>query len=292
MSNTIELFGITFNIDPVAFTIPGINWSVYWYGILIACGFLGALISGYINSKKLNINFDKVVTAIYVVLPFSVLSARLYYVIFHEDSIADFFNFSNHGFSGLAIYGGVIGAAISATVMCLILKMDLKNIADITSIGFLIGQGVGRWGNFVNQEAYGDFTNSSWFGMTGDRIAYETGTTALVHPCFLYESLWCLLGFVLLMMYVNKRKFKCEIALLYCVWYGAERAVVEGLRTDSLYIGNIRVSQLLSVIIVVAAAAILIYNYVKIYKSKKDKLLPATALVESEEQLGDAENDN
>ncbi len=288
--NTIVLFGITFNIDPVAFTIPGINWSVYWYGILIATGFLCALISGYINSKKLNIDFEKVITAIYVVLPVAVLSARLYYVVFEEKNISNFFNFSGHGFSGLAIYGGVIGAAISATVMCLILKMDVKNIADITAIGFLVGQGIGRWGNFVNQEAYGTYTNSTWFGMTGDRIAYKMGEE-LVHPCFLYESLWCLLGFAILMFYINKRKFKGEIALLYCVWYGAERAVVEGLRTDSLYLGNFRVSQLLSVVLVIAAASVLIYKYIQIYKAKKDALLPNGPLVENE-VLEESENDN
>ena len=280
---TIKLFGITFNVNPVAFTIPGINWDVYWYGILIAFGFLCALISGYINSKKLNIDFDKVVTAIYVVLPTAVLSARLYYIIFDPNStIKDFFNFSNHGFSGLAIYGGVIGAAISAVIMCLILKMNIPNIADITAIGFLIGQGIGRWGNFCNQEAYGAATGSDWFGMTGGKIIAETGSTALVHPCFLYESLWCILGFVLLMLYVNKRKFKGEIALLYCVWYGFERAIVEGLRTDSLYLGKIRASQLLSIILVVAALAILIYKYLKLNKAKINEQLPATALVEEE----------
>lgn len=280
---TIELFGITFNLNPVAFTIPGINWQVYWYGILIAFGFLCALVSGYINSKKLDINFDKVVTAIYVVLPVAILSARLYYIIFDPYStIKDFFNFSNHGFSGLAIYGGVIGAAVSAVVMCLILKMNIPDIADITAIGFLVGQGVGRWGNFFNQEAYGSATGSDWFGMTGGKIMAETGSTALVHPCFLYESLWCILGFVLLMLYVNKRKFKGEIALLYCVWYGFERSVVEGLRTDSLYLGKIRASQLLSIILVVVALAILVYKYVKLNKEKANKQLPSTALVEEE----------
>ena len=280
---TIELFGITFNLNPVAFTIPGINWQVYWYGILIAFGFLCALISGYINSKKLDINFDKVVTAIYVVLPVAILSARLYYIIFDPYStIKDFFNFSNHGFSGLAIYGGVIGAAVSAVVMCLILKMNIKDVADITAIGFLVGQGVGRWGNFFNQEAYGSATGSDWFGMTGGKIMAETGSTALVHPCFLYESLWCILGFVLLMLYVNKRKFKGEIALLYCVWYGFERSIVEGLRTDSLYLGKIRASQLLSIILVVVALAILVYKYVKLNKEKANEQLPSTALVEEE----------
>lgn len=280
---TIELFGITFNLNPVAFTIPGINWQVYWYGILIAFGFLCALVSGYINSKKLDINFDKVVTAIYVVLPVAILSARLYYIIFDPYStIKDFFNFSNHGFSGLAIYGGVIGAAVSAVVMCLILKMNIPDIADITAIGFLIGQGVGRWGNFFNQEAYGSATGSDWFGMTGGKIMAETGSTALVHPCFLYESLWCILGFVLLMLYVNKRKFKGEIALLYCVWYGFERSIVEGLRTDSLYLGKIRASQLLSIILVVFALAVLVYKYVKLNKEKANEQLPSTALVEEE----------
>ena len=280
---TIELFGITFNLNPVAFTIPGINWQVYWYGILIAFGFLCALVSGYINSKKLDINFDKVVTAIYVVLPVAILSARLYYIIFDPYStIKDFFNFSNHGFSGLAIYGGVIGAAVSAVVMCLILKMNIKDVADITAIGFLVGQGVGRWGNFFNQEAYGSATGSDWFGMTGGKIMAETGSTALVHPCFLYESLWCILGFVLLMLYVNKRKFKGEIALLYCVWYGFERSIVEGLRTDSLYLGKIRASQLLSIILVVVALAILVYKYVKLNKEKANEQLPSTALVEEE----------
>lgn len=290
---TIVLFGITFDINPVAFTIPGINWSVYWYGILIATGFLLALISGYINSKKLNINFEKVITAIYVVLPVAILSARLYYIIFDPHStISDFFNFSGHGFSGLAIYGGVIGAAVSAVIMCLILKMDILNVADMTAIGFLIGQGIGRWGNFVNQEAYGTYTGSDWFGLTGGRIAAEMGP-GLVHPCFLYESLWCILGFIILMFYINKRKFKGEILLLYCVWYGAERAVVEGLRTDSLYMGTIRASQLLSIILVIIAAAILVYKYIKIYKDKKNQALPNVALVEDAAPLNEeTENDN
>lgn len=280
---TIKLFGMTFNLNPVAFTIPGIDWQVYWYGILIAFGFLCALISGYINSKKLGINFDRVVTAIYVVLPVAILSARLYYIIFDPNSnLKDFFNFSNHGFSGLAIYGGVIGAAVSAIIMCLILKMDILNVADITAIGFLIGQGIGRWGNFFNQEAYGAVTGSDWFGMTGGKIAIEIGSNALVHPCFLYESLWCILGFVLLMLYVNKRKFKGEIALMYCVWYGFERSIVEGLRTDSLYIGKIRASQLLSIVLVVAAASILAYKYIKLKKVKANEQLPKTALVEEE----------
>ena len=278
--NTIKLFGITFNINPVAFTVPGINWDVYWYGILIAFGFLCAVISAYINAKKVNLNFDKIITAIYVVLPVSVLSARLYYMIFAGESITNMFNFSDgHGFSGLAIYGGVIGAVISAIIMCLILKLDLLNAADITFIGFLVGQGIGRWGNFVNQEAYGSATNSDWFGMTGGKIILETGSNALVHPCFLYESIWCLLGFILLSIYINKRRFKGEIALLYCVWYGSERAIVEGLRTDSLPLGNLRVSQVLSIILVAVALGILTFKYIKIYKEKKNQTLPSNSVL-------------
>lgn len=277
--HTIVLFGITFNINPVAFTIPGLNWSIYWYGIIIACGFLLALISGYINAKKVEIDFDKVLTALYVVLPASIVCARLYYMIFAGQKITDFFNFNGRGFSGVAIYGGIIGAAISSCIMCKILKIKLLDAADITAIGFLIGQGVGRWGNFINQEAYGTFTGSEWFGMTGGRIASDLGTSALVHPCFLYESLWCILGFILLSFYINKRKFKGEIALLYCVWYGTERFFVEGLRTDSLPLGNIRVSQLLSLIIVVFALIVLTYKYIKIHKAKVNASLPKSALV-------------
>lgn len=288
--NTITIFGITVTIDPVAFTIPGLNWDVYWYGIFITIGFALAVFYAGRNAKRFDLDFDKIINCILVVLPVSIICARLYYMIFAGTPITEFFDFSSgHGFSGLAIYGGVIGAAISSVIMCKIFKLNILSTADITAIGFLIGQSIGRWGNFVNQEAYGVATGSDWFGMTGGRIALETGSTALVHPCFLYESVWCFLGFLLLHHFSKKRKFNGQIALMYCAWYGAERAVVEGLRTDSLMLGGIRVSQLLSVIICVAAVIILAFKLYSIKKREADAEAGYVSIIgENPDDNGDA----
>lgn len=262
--NYITIFGITINLNPVAFTVFG--WDVYWYGILIAVGVLLALIYGMKNGERLGIKPDHIFDSFIIVLPISILCARAYYIIFDSrSSFKEFFNFSGHGFTGLAIYGGVIGAAITIFIMQRIYKFSLLAALDVTSIGFLIGQGIGRWGNFVNQEAYGTFTGSDWFGMTGNVIMRQTGSTELVHPCFLYESLWCIAGFFLLHHFSKKRKFKGQIALMYGAWYGFERAVVEMLRTDSLMIGdtNIRVSSLLSAVLCLVCISILTYMHFK-----------------------------
>ncbi len=279
----IQIFGLHFHIDPVAFTVPGLNWDVYWYGIMIALGFLLAVVYAAVNAKRFNLDFDKILDCIFIVLPVSIIFARGYYMIFEKEPITDFFDFSGgHGFSGLAIYGAVIGAALSAIVACKIFKVDLISAADLTAIGFLIGQGCGRWGNFFNQEAFGTFTGSSTFGMTGDIIARTVGTTDLVHPCFLYESLFCFIAFIVLHFISKKRVFRGEIALFYCVFYGAERFFVEGLRTDSLMLGNLRVSQVLSAVICLTAGTVLIIKFTKLKKAKAEKSLPATAFKENE----------
>ena len=129
---------------------------------------------------------------------------------------------------------------------------------DLAAIGFLIGQGIGRWGNFVNQEAYGDFTGSSWWGMESTRTIREMGE-GLVHPCFLYESVWCLLGVLVLHKVSKTRKFSGEVALTYGVWYGFGRAIIESLRTDSLMWGGIRVSCLLSILLCIVSLSLIIY---------------------------------
>lgn len=141
--------------------------------------------------------------------------------------------------------------------MCWIRKVNILDMFDIASLGFLIGQGIGRWGNFVNQEAYGSFTGSSWWGMESDRTIAEMGE-GLVHPCFLYESVWCIAGFFILNHLSKKRRFSGETALMYCVWYGFGRGIIELLRTDSLMLGNIKVSSLLSFILCVAGLTLLI----------------------------------
>ena len=262
MSYNVTLFGLKFTLSPVAFTIPlgSKHWDIYWYGIIIAAGFLLALIYGLKSAARYGLNPDKMLDVILVATPVAILSARAYYVIFDGeklDGIKDFFGFGNSaGFAGLAIYGGVIGAFVSGGIMCYIRKVNILNMFDVASAGFLIGQGIGRWGNFVNQEAYGAFTGSSWWGMQSDKTISEMGE-GLVHPCFLYESIWCLAGFFVLNHFSKKRKFSGEISLMYCVWYGFGRGIIELLRTDSLMLGNIKVSCLLSFAICITSAVLL-----------------------------------
>ena len=257
----ISIFGIELNINPIAFTIPiGKGWDVYWYGIIIACGFALAITYGYLNAKRFGIDIDRMLDVILVAAPIAILCARAYYLIFDGEklgSIKEFFGFDGSGFSGLAIYGAVIGALASGCVMCKIRKVKILDMFDLAVIGFLIGQGIGRWGNFFNQEAYGTFTGSSFWGMTSNKIQYEMGE-GLVHPCFLYESIWCLIGVLVLHMLSKKRQFSGEITLMYCVWYGFERGFVELLRTDSLMLGSIRVSSLLSFVICIGAVITLV----------------------------------
>ncbi len=163
---------------------------------------------------------------------------------------------------GLAIYGGIIATAIALFIATKVKKKSFLHILDFALPYIMLGQAIGRWGNFVNQEAYGRET--TWlFGMTGNLIAREMGEGVLVHPTFLYESLWCLLGFIFLAVYRSKWQTKVgEMTALYMIVYGAERAVVEGLRTDSLMLNigsaSIRVSQWLSVVLVVLGIALFI----------------------------------
>lgn len=286
MENTITIFGITVTIDRVAFTIPGVNWEIYWYGIIITVGFVLAVVYGMKRCKVFGINPDRMLDVILVTAPAAILCARLYYVLFEGMPITDFFDIHN---GGLAILGGVIGAAVVGAVMCKVRKVNILSALDIAALGFLIGQGIGRWGNFVNQEAYGTYTGSDWFGMTGGRISQEMGD-GLVHPCFLYESVWCLLGFLILHLISKKRKWNGEIATLYLIWYGFGRFFIEGLRTDSLYIGssNIRVSQLLSALMVIAGIVLLLMGLVR-YRNKKIDATYVPLFDEEQEQIRSAE---
>lgn len=258
----VEIFGINLTVNPIAFTLNlfGKQWDIYWYGVIIATGFLLALIYGMTNTKRFDLDLNRMLDVVLVVTPVAILCARAYYVIFDGEkltSFADFFGFGeSSGISGLAIYGGVIGAFASGALMCLIRKVNILDMFDIAAVGFLIGQGVGRWGNFINQEAYGDFTGSSWWGMQSDRTIREMGE-GLVHPCFLYESIWCLIGVAVLHHFSKNRKFSGQMVLMYGVWYGFGRAFIELLRTDSLMLGMIRVSSLLSFILCITCGALL-----------------------------------
>lgn len=293
--NTIQFpkLGWEFEIDPTAFTVFGIE--IQWYGIIIACGLLLAVFYCFPRMKKFGIDADRATDAVIGGVIGGIIGARLYFVAmkwkeYRHDSLKDtFLAVINTRNGGLAIYGGIIGALIVGLTVCRIKKVRFLPMLDIAVLGFLIGQGIGRWGNFVNQEAFGINTDSL-FGMTGGRIQhiinsemqiggsmYENGLEMMwekpVHPCFLYESVWCLLGFVILAFYSKHRRYDGQLLLMYMAWYGAERAVVEGLRTDSLMIDNLRISQLVSVIIFVGSIILQIIIGLKVKRDPESHVL-------------------
>lgn len=275
--------GWEFDIDPTAFTVFGID--IQWYGIIITVGLVLAMLYCFPRMKRFGIDADRAIDAVIGGVIGGIIGARAYYVLLRWDQYSgdwkSIFNLRN---GGLAIYGGLIGAVVLGLIVCKLRKVKMLPMLDIAVIGFLIGQGIGRWGNFVNQEAFGSNTGSI-FGMTGGTIQqtiinesayldgsmYQAGLEIsekyAVHPCFLYESVWCLLGFALLAFYSKRRKYDGQLLLMYLTWYGAERFVVEGLRTDSLMIGNIRASQALSAVLVIASVIIQI---VMISRVKRD----------------------
>ncbi len=259
--------GLELDISRVAFSIGDFN--VYWYGVIIAVGFCLALVFAFANAKRFGIDSDRMVDVVIGTTICAVICARAYYVIFAPFEYESLWDMINLRDGGLAIYGGVLGAVLFGILFCKWRKVPVLPMLDLALTGFLLGQGIGRWGNFFNQEAFGSNTTLPW-GMysqsTHDYLAAVQDTLAAqgitvdpslpVHPTFLYESIWCLLGFVLLALYIPRRHFNGEMSLLYAVWYGAERAVVEGLRTDSLMWGPVRVSQMLAAVSAVAALVI------------------------------------
>ena len=270
--------GWKFSIDPTAFTVFG--FQIQWYGIIITLGLILALIYVLPRMKRFGLDSDRAIDVIIGGVLGGIVGARVYYVLMKWDEYKwDWKAIINTRNGGLAIYGGIIGAFIVGYIIARIRKVRALPMLDITALGLLIGQGIGRWGNFVNQEAFGTNTDS-FLGMTGGTIQrtisgsmqmggdmYEKGLNMLwekpVHPCFLYESVWCLLGFVILSFWSKRRKYDGQIFLMYLAWYGAERFVVEGLRTDSLMLGNIRVSQALSAVIFIISVLLQIIFFVK-----------------------------
>lgn len=257
-------FGWEFTVSPFAFSIGGL--TVRWYGLIIAIGLCLAVAYGCKVAKRFDITADKLLNCVIVGTITGIIGARLYYVLFswdmYKDDLMGIFRI-NEG--GLAIYGGIIGALIGGLIVAKITKMNIAGLLDVAALGFLIGQGIGRWGNFFNQEAYGTATDLPW------RMVSEGTNMVGVHPCFLYESIWCLLGFVLLHFFSKSkfRKYYGQVGLIYLVWYGFERMFVEGLRTDSLYtpILGLRVSQVLSFVLFGAGIIALI---ILAYKKKSN----------------------
>ena len=240
--------------------------EIYFYGLIIALGFLLAILYAKKRVKQFGTNFDLVTDAILFAVPMAIICARIYYVIFQWD------NYKDNPISalyiwqgGIAIYGGVIGAILGLLLFAKVKKQKLTPYLDIMALGLLIGQLIGRWGNFFNREAYGAQILNDFFLRMG--IEENGGLVRYWHPTFLYESVWNLVGFILLHFLSKKRKYDGQTFLQYVAWYGLGRVWIEGLRTDSLYLGStgIRVSQLLAGVSFVAAVGVMLY--IRLFKN-------------------------
>lgn len=261
--------GLEFTVDNVCFSVGG--FDIYWYAVIICSGMLLALVYAYFNYKRFDIDLDSLIDVVLISIFCGILGARLYYVLFNLDryhSLGDILNIRD---GGLGIYGGIICAFLAAYITCRIKKIDFFSIADLAGMGFLIGQGIGRWGNFVNQEAFGCATDLPWGMLSANTRIVADGP---VHPCFLYESLWCLIGFYFLFI-LSKRwyVFRGQYFLLYILWYGIGRFWIEGLRTDSLWLipDVIRVSQLIAGLSLLTIPLIILGVKGKIFKPVERK---------------------
>lgn len=251
-------FGISVNPPDVLRLGP---LTIHFYGAIIALGLLLAVVYCTRRAETFLLTEDNILDGVLTVTPFAFVCARAYYCAFEWHQYA-----ANpisvlyiwHG--GIAIYGGVLGAILGVIVFCKVKKLRLPAVLDCVSLGFLIGQSIGRWGNFINREAFGGLYDG--FFRMGLEVA-STGTVEYHHPTFLYESVWNACGFVLLHFFSKKRKYHGQIALCYVAWYGLGRAMIEGLRTDSLWWGSFRVSQLLAGVSCLAACIALAYFKVR-----------------------------
>lgn len=241
--------------------------TIHYYGIIIAFGLILAVLYGLKRSKEFGIKQDDILDGVLWIVPLAIVCARVYYCIFswedfRDDPISVLYIWNG----GIAIYGGVLGTALGVVIHCNVKKIRLGAVLDLVALGFLIGQSIGRWGNFFNREAFGAATDS--FLRMG---LYNTVTQSVeyYHPTFLYESVWNAAGFVLLHFLSRKRQYDGQIALGYVAWYGLGRAFIEGLRTDSLYWGSFRVSQVLAAVSCILAVAALIVIQVRLRRVPK-----------------------
>ena len=285
--------GIEFTINRVMFSVGG--FAVYWYGVLIALGMMLGIWFATKKAKTFGLNEDRMMDVILVTAVISVICGRAFYVMFEDtftvNSLKDFFNLRS---GGMAFYGALIGAVVGCAVMCRIRKVRFLPLMDLAGIGFLIGQGIGRWGNFFNQELFGTNTDLPW-GMYSDTIAryiaresarlYEAHGIVLadgpVHPTFLYESIWCLLGAFLLIRGIDKRRFDGELFCKFMIWNGVGRAFTESLRTDALFLGRIRISQFVCFILIAVGSIALITVRSRIRREGDDEYLKPYGMTEA-----------
>ena len=256
---------------------------IAWYGVIIAIGIIVAAILVYNLARRTGQNADNYIDITIAVVIAAIIGARIYYVVFkwadYKDNLAEIFNL-RHG--GLAIYGGIIFGVICGLIVCKIKKISFLQVLDTCAPGIILGQAIGRWGNFINKEAYGGFTDSLFAmqikyteanGVVTDELVKNMvnidGIKYIqVHPTFLYESVWCIAVFVLIMIFRKKAKYHGEVSLWYIGGYALGRVWIEGLRTDQLVIGNtgIAVSQLLAFVLFFASLAVIIIMRIYMHK--------------------------
>ena len=251
----IEFPGLGLSMNPPAGFSIG-SFEIRMYGLIIALGLVLAVVYALRRREQFGLSEDDLMDGVLWIAPFAILCARIYYCAFEwEQYKADPISILYIWEGGIAIYGAVIGAAIGVILHCKVFKkISVLATLDLVALGFMIGQMLGRWGNFFNREAHGGITDS--FLRMG-LINPTTGVGQYFHPTFLYESLWNLVGFIALHFFSKKRKYDGQIALCYVAWYGLGRAMIEGLRTDSLWWGNFRVSQVLAAVSCLAAVVVL-----------------------------------
>ena len=254
-SISFPFLGMEMN-PPRVFSLGPLN--IHLYGLAIGLGLILAVMYVCRRSKEFGLKEDDILDGVLWITPFAIICARIYYVAFSWKDYADNpMSVFAIWEGGIAIYGSVIGAVIGVIVLCKVKKLKITTVLDITLLGFFIGQILGRWGNFFNREAFGAATDS-FFRM--GLYNTVTGSWEYYHPTFLYESVWNLVGFILLHFLSKRRQYDGQIALGYAAWYGLGRCFIEGLRVDSLYWGPFRISQVLAGLTCVTASAILLWQ--------------------------------
>lgn len=292
---TFPNLGLDFSINRTAFSVGNIN--IYWYGIIIALGMILALIYAIREFKRCDLDQDDLMNMFLLCFPVALIFARAYYVIFsfdqYRDNLLSIFDTRN---GGIAVYGSLIGAMLVIFIYCYKKKINVGAVLDVLAVGFLIGQAIGRWGNFVNGEAFGSFTNLPWaMTIASNGVTYANS----VHPTFLYESLWDAVGVVILLILRKRKSFNGEVFCAYILWYGIGRFWIEGLRIDSLFWGPLRISQVVALISVLLGTAFIAAGrimkrkniYIGIKPSKKGDI-PRHNINIEEDKNTNSSNDN
>lgn len=255
-----------FEINSTAFSIIENKLTVEWYAIFICVGLLLAYIVCDRLAKRFDIKGDDILDVLLLGLPAAFIGARVWYILGDLDSFDSFMDVISVWNGGLAIYGGIFGGCLAGYFVCKRKKVAFTNMLDLASVGFLIGQIIGRWGNFTNVEVFGAETNLPWrMGINVMEEGIAQYDWVYVHPLFLYEALWNLLGLAVIFAYMDSRKYKGELFLFYTAWYGIGRAWMEPLRAEqyNLEIFGVQVNTVLAILIAVVSIGALVYIHVK-----------------------------